>query len=238
MVREWVILLFLATPAVQCVNASDVGSCTKGKFSEIVRVFHILDKSAPHGISEMNAGNPRGDMGFIFGTDSDTRARGCKAYFDNGKIELIYVSVKKWGVYQLCNHAPGSMTYHCQFDPHKPKPSADPSLPGKEKDAHTGGWWYSFPAKGLGKSWNDESDFHQSPSPECSGHYISAGAMIKYIGATAGCHNCDSASKCVDCGACIRKKMSVDKMVDTWNAVFGIGESYISSFLANASLVV
>lgn len=201
------------------VNASDdkhldLGepSCNNYTFKNHLHVYHIMDKSE-HGVAEKNAGGSISDMTFIFGSASKPEPRGCNLYYSNGVVEMNWISYTSWGTYLLCDHPPGSSKYRCEYDPHKPvPPGADKKHAGRENDAHTGGYWYSFPAAGEGKYWQDENK-------HCPRQRHYASTVIKAIGDATGC-KCNSASECDSCGACVRKASDAVKQA-AWDYVFG-----------------
>lgn len=188
-----------------------------------ITVYNIRSKNAPGGLSNKNAGDIAGDLNFIFAAPgaSGAAARGCYRYH-RGIITQAQVTVTlPWGGYQHCNHD-ARYRYHCD---------GWTSRAGTEKDAHTGGVWYSFPGAGVGKYWK-QTAFKE----------VEASSLIASIGIAAHC-DCSpasvSADSCHKCGRCVMAayKLQRQAIESTWKAAFA-GTAMVNSAFNHSELVV
>lgn len=191
-------------------------SCSKYTLLTGLPVFHIMHTSAPAGLTNKNAGTANGEMEFIFGDAAKAPPhglpRGCERYYDDGVIELAWVSVTGFGPYEYCTHAEGTTTYTCSYKGNAHKPGADGLHPGLE-DWGGQSRWMSFPAAGEGKYWKDES-------PTCPRVRLPAAKTIQAVAKALGC-SCDRQSQCDQCASCVQKR-SRDDQRKAFNQMFGI----------------
>lgn len=171
---------------------------------------HIYQGGAGFGISEKNCGDAMGDISFVF-------PRGFNSYYKYGIISTINFAVKSWGKYLRCNYPSsknGCSTWGCIDSSDYDCKGGGQTTAGREKVTwNAGGWWYSFPRKGLDKDWSEydwprwsrrRAQMDLGPSPSCAEISIEAKClfnnMAKAMRCPKGCEGLSS-DKCADCFA-------------------------------------
>jgi len=201
---------------------------TKGRI-----VYHLFE-SKYTGLADKDAGDFKGDTGFIFATFSKFNAGNPEASMEHNIIEMSEVNVTGWGKYEECN-APGAhqMQFSCPANhteycctTHDDKGNQIPSnhtktqLPGVEVNFISlgpnygfPGFWFSFPKESENVTWTEK--LLRRISGLCLGN-----AWRKDAG---GCHECGaSLDKCV--ADCIQRELlpdgNVTSLQTTWERVF------------------
>merc|ERR1712203_958930 len=200
------------------------------------------------GLANRDAGDFKGDMGFIFGTFASYEVGNPAASIEHNIFEMSEVNVTGWGKYEECN-APGCTglftcpngTEYCCTTGRKPPVLSNHTkdqLPGLEKSSMSlghdfgfSGWWFSFPKESQGTTWSEK--LLRRVSGKCVGD-----AWRKDAG---GCSQCgQSLDSCVaDCikGA-LAKDGSTDLLQKTWDRVFSSKEECPDVALPSETVVV
>lgn len=197
--------------------------------------YHLFEGKYT-GLANKDAGDFKGDAGFIFGTFSKYQANNPEASMEHNIIEMSEVNVTGWGQYEECN-APGAseFTFNCpsdspeycctRHDPYNksnniPAVHTSDQLPGLEVSVMSlgpqfgfPGFWFSFPKESEGTTWT------QKTLRRVSGKCVGDAWRV----AAGGCNDCGSdLDQCV--ASCIQRALcvdgSTDKLEEIWNRVF------------------
>jgi hypothetical protein len=197
-------------------------------------VYHLFEPKYT-GLADKDAGDFKGDSGFIFGTFSKFEETNPEASMEHNIIEMSEVDVTGWGIYEECN-APGavgmftcpsnSSTYCCTtHDPANrshniPANHTRDQLPGLEVSMMTlgpafglGGFWFSFPAESQNVTWTEK--LKRRIAGKCLGD--------AWRTAAGGCDACgESLDSCV--ASCIKAALAVNgstqQLEAIWDRVF------------------
>lgn len=198
------------------------------------RLYHLFE-SKYTGLADKDAGNFKGDSGFIFDTFAKWSRGNPEASLENNILEMSEVNVTGWGRYEQCN-APGARgfftcpgkddDYCCTVnDPtneshHIPANHTRTQLPGVEVSVESlglqfgfPGWWMSFPKESENVTWT--SKLLRRIEGKCLGE-----SWRKDAG---GCKECGGAldqcvAHCVEASLCANG--SVQRLQETWDRVF------------------
>jgi len=197
--------------------------------------YHLFEGKYT-GLANKDAGDFKGDAGFIFGTFSKYSAGNPEASMEHNVIEMTEFNVTGWGKYEECN-APGAdqgsfncsstatdycCTTHDPNDRHHNIPAnhTKDQLPGLEVNKMSlgssfgfPGFWFSFPKESEGTTWTQR--VVRRIAGKCLGD-----AWRKDAG---GCSQCgDSLDQCV--ASCIKGALcqdgSTEQLEATWDRVF------------------
>jgi len=184
----------------------------------------------PSGLKDRNAASINGIFELLTGGDPSIPkskrvkiAWGLNRYYEQGVMEITFMSYTKMGTYQSCNAVnpgqPGS-PHHCsdcapaQLSgqcccaswnstslPLDAGSLSGAALPGRLKNSYTGGVWYSFNGQGLGSTW------HQF---ECPSATVSMKKLADKLADVGNCGKCRASTPTYGsyfhkCGECIRK---------------------------------
>ena len=197
-------------------------------------LYHLFEPKYT-GLANKDAGDVKGDSGFIFGTFSSWSKGNPEASLEHNIMEMSEVNVTGWGRYEQCN-APGASGYHtcskekkdycCTIHDQKnhshniPTNHTRTQLPGIEVSVETlgvhfgfPGWWASFPKESQNVTWTEK--VLRRISGRCLGD-----AWRKDAG---GCSECGKElDQCV--AGCIQSSLCVNGSVAllqaTWHRVF------------------
>jgi len=197
--------------------------------------YHLFE-SKYTGLANKDAGDFKGDAGFIFGTFSKYQKDNPEASMEHNIIEMSEVNVTGWGQYEECN-APGAseFTFNCSadasdyccttHDPNNrshniPAVHTKDQLPGLEVSVMSlgsqfgfPGFWFSFPKESEGVTWTQKT--LRRIAGKCVGN--------AWRTAAGGCSECGEVlDQCV--AGCIQQALcvngSTDKLEQIWNRVF------------------
>jgi hypothetical protein len=196
-----------------------------------LRSYHLFERKYT-GLGNKDAGDFKGDAGFIFFTFSSGMSKGNpEASLENNIIEMSEVNVTGWGRYEQCN-APGAnghfacpanqtdycCTVHGKGHDNIPTNHTKDQLPGLEISPHSpgsaqlaGGFWFSFPKESEGTTWTEK--LLRRIEGKCLGN-----AWRKDAG---GCNQCgESLDSCV--ATCIQTNLGQNDTLlqTTWDRVF------------------
>lgn len=198
-----------------------------------VTTYHLFE-SKYTGLANKDAGNFKGDTGFIFGTFSNFSKGNPEASMEHNIIEMSEVNVTGWGKYEECN-APGAVgffscpekqtDYCCITVDDKghqsPANHTKTQLPGVEVNFESlgqkygfPGFWLSFPKESEGVTWTEKK--LRRIAGKCLGNAWRTDA--------GGCDQCGAMlDKCVaDCiDAALCPEGNVSALQATWDRVFG-----------------
>lgn len=198
-------------------------------------LYHLFEPKYT-GLADKDAGDFKGDSGFIFGTFSRWSKGNPEASLEHNILEMNEVNVTGWGTYEQCN-APGAeghfvcpskdTEYCCTVhDPANhsrniPTNHTRTQLPGLEVNVESlgpqfgfPGWWMSFPKESQNVTWTEK--LLRRIEGKCLG-----AAWRKDAG---GCSECGQeldqcVAKCVQASLCANG--SVELLQKTWDRVFG-----------------
>merc|ERR1740139_1166928 len=182
-------------------------------------VYHLFEPKYT-GLANKDAGDFKGDSGFIFATFGVWGPGNPEASMEHNIIEMSEVNVTGWGWYEACN-APGALgafacpanqTEYCCGGPNHTRTQ----LPGLRVSAFTlgqqfgfEGWWFSFPKESQDVTWSER--LIRRISGKCLGD-----AWRKDAG---GCSACgDHLDSCV--ANCIKASLCVDGSVAVLEAIW------------------
>lgn len=194
-------------------------------------MYHLFEPKYT-GLSNRDAGDFKGDAGFIFGTFSPWEKTNPEASMEHNIIEMSEVDVAGWSGYEECN-APGatgwftcpsnSSIYCCTTqDPanhshHIPANHTRDQLPGLEVSVMSlgpafglGGFWFSFPAESENVTWTQK--LKRRIAGKCLGN--------AWRTAAGGCNECpgESLDSCV--ADCIKASLCVNGSTETLEAIW------------------
>lgn len=200
-------------------------------------MYHLFEPKYT-GLADKDAGDFKGDSGFIFDTFSSWSKGNPEASMESNIIEMSEVNVTGWSRYEECN-APGAdgwftcpkrdKDYCCTVeDPnnrghHIPANHTRNQLPGLEPCVMSlgwqfgfPGWWYSFPKESQGITWHEK--VKRRIAGLCLGN-----AWRKEAGGCAQCGtNMTKLDKCV--ADCVKGKLAahgnVTRLQQVWDRVF------------------
>jgi len=197
-------------------------------------MYHLFEPKYT-GLANKDAGDFKGDAGFIFGTFSKFEKTNPEASMEHNVIEMSEVDVTGWDTYEECN-APGATgmftcpsdqsSYCCTtHDPANhshniPANHTRSQLPGLEVSKMTlgslfgfGGFWYSFPEESQNVTWTER--LKRRIAGKCLGD--------AWRTAAGGCDQCgESLDSCVaDCiKAVLCVNGSTQQLETVWDKVF------------------
>lgn len=188
-----------------------------------LRVWHLFEDKYT-GLANKDAGDFKGEMGFMFTTFSEFEKTNPEASMESNILEMSEVNVTGWGKYQPCN-APGCTgSFTCPADGDyccsRGKIPDNTTLPGKTKSYMSlgfafgdRGFWYSFPRKSQGVTWTEK--VLRRIKGKCLGNEWRKDA--------GGCDSCGEAlDQCV--ATCILVALNPDGnttlLQATWDRVF------------------
>lgn len=197
-------------------------------------VYHLFERKYT-GLANKDAGDFKGDTGFIFNTFNSWSKGNPEASMEHNIIEMSEINVTGWGRYEECN-APGAegmfncpsnqQDYCCtHHDPANhshniPAVHTADQLPGLEVNKESlgsqygfGGWWFSFPKESQGNTWTEK--LIRRIDGKCMGN-----AWRKDAGVCDACNaTLDSCvAKCIKAALC--KEGSTVLLQATWDRVF------------------
>jgi len=193
--------------------------------------YHLFEPKYT-GLENRDAGDFKGDAGFIFGTFGSWSKGNPEASMEHNIIEMSEVTVTGWGKYEECN-APGAVgmftcpenqtEYCCTMrDNGKEVPTHHTAtqLPGVEVGFSSlgpafgfSGWWYSFPMESQGITWTEKN--LRRVAGKCMGNAWRQDA--------GGCSHCGKTldtcvADCIKAALCVNG--SVTDLQVTWDRVF------------------
>lgn len=192
-----------------------------------VTSYHLFEGKYT-GLANKDAGDFKGDAGFIFGTFGKWSKGNPEASMEHNIIEMSEVNVTGWGKYEECNApgaegmftCPANQTDYCCTNHNIPTNHTRTQLPGLEVSVMTlgpqfgfGGFWFSFPRESQGVTWTEKT--LRRIAGKCLGD-----AWRKDAG---GCDQCgEDLDSCV--ADCIKASLCVGGDVAllqaTWDRVF------------------
>jgi hypothetical protein len=197
-------------------------------------VYHLFEPKYT-GLADKDAGDFKGDAGFIFSTFSKFEMTNPEASMEHNIIEMSEVDVTGWGTYEQCNSpgaeglftCPSNQSIYCctTHDPANrshniPANHTRDQLPGIDVSKMTlgpmfgfGGFWYSFPAESQDVTWTER--LKRRIAGKCLGD--------AWRNEAGGCNECgESLDSCV--ADCIKAALCVNgstvQLEAVWNRVF------------------
>lgn len=191
-------------------------------------VYHLLERKYT-GLANKNAGDFKGDMGFILGTFSAYVNGDPEASIQRNIFELSAVNISGWGEFEVCS-PPGrtgdftcpanSPVYCCSDEKDVPVHHTPQQFPGVTASPMSlgrqfgfPGWWFSFPLESQGVTWNET--LLRRIEGRCLGN--------AWRSAAGGCPRCGpELDECV--AQCINTTLALDGSTERlqmiWDAAF------------------
>lgn len=178
-------------------------------------VYHLFEPKYT-GLANRNAGDFKGDLGFIFATFGVGGPGNPEASMEHNILEMSEVNVTGWGQYEPCNapgawgtdSCPANQTEYCCEPNH-----TRTQLPGLQVSADGPGWWFSFPKESQDVTWSER--LIRRISGKCLGD-----AWRKDAGGCSACgeHLDSCVADCIMASLCADGSVAVLQAI--WDRVF------------------